>query len=196
MDLLFQNENKYNTEILKASQETGVPVAVIKGFVALESAFTPAAIKSEVHLNDASYGLMQILYKTAKGVGYQGDPGGLLDPYTSLYFGAKFLRGLLDKYPSLSDAIASYNMGFPRKAKDTTPLIIKLYGHPDTSWIYANQPYVDRVSAYIAYYQTFEKADSARRQEILDAIKKKDRATLRGFSAQFSRPGTSNNPDL
>lgn len=196
MELLFPNENKYNAEILKASQETGVPVAVIKGFCALESNFNPNSVKDEAHLGDASYGLMQILYKTAQGVGYRGQPDGLFDPYQSLLYGCKFLKGLLDKYPKLTDAIASYNMGFPRTAENTTRIIEGIYGKPDVTWIYANQPYVDRVSAYIAYYQTFEKPNEQRRAEILDALKKKDYATLRSISNLYTREGTSQNPAL
>ena len=28
-----------------------------------------------------------------------------------------------------------------------------MYGKPDATWIYANQPYVDRVMAYATFYQ-------------------------------------------
>lgn len=187
MELLFPNENKYNAEILKASQESGVPVAVIKGFIALESAFHPQSIKDETHLGDASYGLMQILFKTAQGVGYTGQPADLLDPYTSTLYGAKFLRGLLNKYPNVLDAIAAYNMGFPRRAEKTTPFIEKIYGKPTPDWTYANQPYVDRVASYIAYYQTYERPNETRRAQILELLKKKDLATLRDLYNQCFR---------
>jgi len=41
--------------------------------------------------NDASYGLMQVLYGTAKGMGYSGPASGLYDPETSIHYGAKYL---------------------------------------------------------------------------------------------------------
>lgn len=172
--MLFPKENDFNREILAASQAAGVPVSVIKGFVGLESAFRPDAYREEKAIKDASYGLMQILYKTAQGVGYKGEPRGLLDPATSLLYGAKFLRGLLQRYPNVLDAIASYNMGHPRKASATTPTIVGIYGKPGPDWVYANQPYVDRVASYVAYYQAKERGDEPRAALVLDAIKKKD----------------------
>jgi soluble lytic murein transglycosylase-like protein len=171
--MLFPRENEFNKEVLAASQATGVPVSVIKGFIGLESAFNPNAYREEKHISDASYGLMQILYKTAKGVGYAGEPKGLLAPAASILYGAKFLRGLLQRYPNVLDAIASYNMGHPRKASATTPTIVGIYGKPGPDWVYANQPYVDRVASYIAYYQALEKADASRAAVVLDLIKKK-----------------------
>jgi soluble lytic murein transglycosylase-like protein len=171
---LFQNENKFNSEILSASQKYGVPVSIIKGFVALESNFDPKSYRYEEHINDASYGLMQILFKTAKGAGYTGAPEGLYDPKVNVEFGTKFLRGLLEKYPDLTASIAAYNMGYPRKAEDTTAIIRGVYGKPQKDWTYANQPYVDRVAAYIAYYQKIEKGDVSKANEILELIKKKE----------------------
>lgn len=179
--MLFQNESTYNAEFLKASQATGVPVSVIKGVAAVESAFNAKAFRDEPKIGDASYGLMQILYKTAKGMGYQGAPAGLADPAVNALYGAKYLRGLLAKHSDLSAAVASYNMGFPRRAHATTPTIVGIYGQPQPDWIYANEPYVRRVLAYIAYYQTFERPDEKKRAVILDLIKKKDLATPRAM---------------
>jgi soluble lytic murein transglycosylase-like protein len=184
--MLFPKENDFNREILAASQATGVPVSVIKGFVGMESAFKQAAFREEQHIKDASYGLMQILYKTAQGLGYKGTPEGLLNPATSLLYGAKFLRGLLQRYPNVLDAIASYNMGHPRKASATTPIIVGIYGKPGPDWVYANQPYVDRIASYIAYYQAKERGDEPRAALVLDAIKKKDTKTGASYLVQFS----------
>lgn len=170
---LFAKENDFNAEFLKVSQEIGVPVSVLKGVAAMESNFMPKAFREEPQISDASRGLMQILYKTAQGVGFTGAPDLLFDPLTNIRYGGKFLAGLLKKYPDLSDAVASYNMGFPRKAGSTTPIITKIYGTPAADWIYANQPYVDRVMAYIAYFQTFENGDGAAHAKIEDLIKKK-----------------------
>lgn len=171
--MLFQDENAYDAEILRAANTTGVPVAVLKGLIGVESAFKPKAFRAEPAISDASRGLMQILYRTAKAVGYAGSQEGLFDPGQNVLYGAKFLRDLLLKYKNLPDAVASYNMGHPRPASKTTPTIIKIYGTPAPDWKYANQPYVNRVLAYIAYFQTFEKNDAQARATILDAIKKK-----------------------
>jgi soluble lytic murein transglycosylase-like protein len=171
---LFENEDKFDNEILKVSQEENVPFALLKGIIALESNFNPKEYKYEPHIKDASYGLMQILYKTAKGLGFKGQPYELYDPYTNIKYGAKYIKNLMTKYNNIYDIIASYNMGFPRPASKTTPLIIKIYGEPKPDWIYANQPYVDRVASYTAFYQAKYIKDFNTAQKIFDAIKKKD----------------------
>lgn len=184
---LFSGEAKFNKEFLAVSKETGVPVSLLKGLAAAESAFNPSAMRSEPHIRDASRGLLQILERTAKGVGFQGDPAQLFTPVVGLRYGAKYLRELLERYPDVTQAIASYNMGSPRPARDNKSgsILRKLYPNPDATWVYANQPYVDKVAAYVAYYQTFDQGDTpdalARRARIVDLIKKKDYATPRAL---------------
>lgn len=173
MDKLFPKESDFDQDFLAVSLENGIPVSTLKGFAGMESAFNPQAYREEKGIGDASYGLMQILNGTAKSVGFTGQPADLFNPRTNLKYSAKFLSGLLKKYPDLSQAVASYNMGRPRKASETTDVIKAIYGAPAPNWTYANQPYVDRVMSYIAYFQTFEDNDAAKRAVILDAIKKK-----------------------
>ncbi len=170
---LFKNEDTYNHAFLSASHATGVPVPVLKGLAGMESAFNPKAFRAEPQINDASRGLLQILNRTAQAVGFRGKPDDLFDPTINANYGARFLRDLILKYKNLPDAVASYNMGHPRPASKTTPTIIKIYGEPKPSWVYANQPYVDRVLAYIAYYQAQDRRDSHKMAEIADALKKK-----------------------
>lgn len=173
---LFQNQDLYNKEFLVAAQDVGMPVSVLKGIAAMESAFNAKAFREEKAISDASYGLMQILKRTAQSVGYAGPADGLFDPATNIKYGAKFFATLVKRYPDLSAAVASYNMGYPRKEAATTPAIKAIYPATDAeraTWIYANQPYVDRVMSYIAYFQTFEKPDPVRRAAIVDLIKKK-----------------------
>ena len=163
---LFKNEDLYNKEIQQAAQEEGVPMSALKGFFALESQFDAKAYLFEPTHNDASYGIAQILYKTAKGYGFAGKPEDLFDPYLSAKWGAKVIRALHDKYENDLDVIAAYNAGYPRKIQDTTSYIATLFKYPLTykdnppeGWEYANQCYVDRVGAYIAYYAAVEKGD-------------------------------------
>lgn len=179
--MLFAREKEFNREILAASQATGVPVSVLKGFIAAESAFNPKAYRAEPQIGDASYGLSQILYRTAKGLGYPGEPAALADPSVNTLYGAKYIRLQLERYPDLTQSIASYNMGFPRRAGATTPAIIRIYGEPRPEWVYANQPYVDRVASFVAYYQALEKPDLARAAKVEALIKKKDTISARAF---------------
>lgn len=170
---IWANENTYDKEFLTTGVQLGIPVSVLKGFAGMESGFNPKAYRAEVSINDASYGLMQILNRTAQGEGFTGSPDALYDPGTNIKYGASFLKKLLVRYPDLSAAVASYNMGSPRKAANTTATIIKIYGKPGPDWTYANQPYVDRVLSYIAYFQTFENQNLPKRAIIVDLIKKK-----------------------
>jgi hypothetical protein len=196
MPKLFNKEDDYNAIILKVSQETGTPYAVLKGFVALESAFDEKAYRYEAHINDASYGLAQVLNRTARGVGFTGEPAELFDPYKSLKYGGLFIRALAKQYPNLLDLIAAYNMGFPRKITATTQLIANVYGYPleyrtkpPADWVYANEPYVRRVASYIAYYQAKEKNDTTEALRIYDLIKKKVLMTPTGWvNPSISQP--------
>lgn len=172
MEQLFSNEYKYDKIIANASQTFGVPFSLIKGIIALESGFDEKSYRFEPHLNDASYGLMQIMYNTAKGLGYEGTKEGLFTPETNIFYGTKFISNLHKKYPNIFDVIASYNMGYPRPASKTTPLIIKIYGKPQPDWKYANEPYVRKVATYTAYYEAKQK-DPLLAKQIFDSLKKK-----------------------
>lgn len=77
-----------------------------------------------------SYGLMQIMGATARWLGFRDHMEKLCDPETGLVWGCLYVTRLLNRYHNLSDAIASYNEGSPRK---------------DTDGKYFNQSYVDKV---------------------------------------------------
>jgi soluble lytic murein transglycosylase-like protein len=64
-----------------------VPVSLVQRVIVRESTHRPGA------RNGPYYGLMQILPATARSMGYQGPPQGLLDAETNLKFAGKYLRG-------------------------------------------------------------------------------------------------------
>ncbi len=64
-----------------------VPEDLVQRVVIRESRHNPAA------RNGPYYGLMQILPATARTMGYEGSPAGLLDAETNLRYGVKYLRG-------------------------------------------------------------------------------------------------------
>lgn len=71
---------------------------------------------SAVHRGN--WGLMQIRYNTAKGMGYDGSPTGLLDAETNLKFAVKYLRGawlVADKDAKKADWL--YRTGYYFDAK-------------------------------------------------------------------------------
>lgn len=99
--------------------ETGAPftAALIMGIMQKESSFNPRAYRAEPQINDASYGLMQVLYSTARDRGYGGAPDGLYDPEISIRLGIaqlewsrQYLAARMGP-PSESQLLSSYNAG-------------------------------------------------------------------------------------
>jgi hypothetical protein len=64
-----------------------VPASLIHRVVKRESNYDPSAYHA------GNYGLMQIRYRTARGMGYDGKPRGLLDAETNLKYAVKYLKG-------------------------------------------------------------------------------------------------------
>jgi soluble lytic murein transglycosylase-like protein len=61
---------------------------------------------------------MQISYATAKSMGYNGSPGGLLDPETNLKYAVKYLRGAyIVGGGSQDQAVRLYARGYYYDAK-------------------------------------------------------------------------------
>ena len=76
-----------NQLIAKYASLYDVPEHLVHHVVRRESNYNPAAV------HRGNWGLMQIRYNTAKGMGYDGSPTGLLDAETNLKYAVKYLRG-------------------------------------------------------------------------------------------------------
>lgn len=77
-----------------------------------ESSWNTRAYREEPAINDASYGLCQILYGTAKGMGYGGEPEGLYDPVVNVDYGFRYLESSLAAHEGhIMWALAGYNAG-------------------------------------------------------------------------------------
>jgi hypothetical protein len=94
-------------------------IAAVKALIAKESAFNPERVRGEPQIGDASVGLMQLLYSTARGLGFPGPIGspndltGLFAPGANIYVGAKYLHQLLSKTGGDLDAAwSAYNGGY------------------------------------------------------------------------------------
>ena len=174
----WSRENAYDAAIQAASAEFGVRVPLIKGVIGRESAFVPTAKRGEPQIGDASYGLMQLLYSTAKALGYTGTPEGLLDPATNIHYGTMLLSQNLSRTGGdEASAISAYNggwrpsLGFGARAtkplrvclawKATAPRDAKLRVLArDCAKVqnvapgeFANQPHVDAVMANVQYFE-------------------------------------------
>ena len=104
----------YDAIIHAQAVEFDVPVAWIKAVIQTESSWNPKAYRAEPQINDASYGLMQLLYRTARGLGYDGTPEGLYDPAINIALGAKLLGDLRVRYgDDFRRVYSAYNSGRP-----------------------------------------------------------------------------------
>ncbi len=89
-----------------------VPEDLVQRVVIRESTHNPAA------RNGPYYGLMQILPQTARAMGYQGAPEGLLDAETNLKYAVKYLRGAwLVADGDQGEAVQWYARGYYYEAK-------------------------------------------------------------------------------
>jgi soluble lytic murein transglycosylase-like protein len=115
--------NKYSKEINESSQKYKVDPRLIFATIMVESRGNPEAYRYEPSINDASYGLGQLLYGTAVLMGYDGQPQELKDPEVNIDLIARYHRYNLDVYGELSveQVATAYNAGNPYG----TPI----YGH-------------------------------------------------------------------
>ena len=77
----------FNTEVARYAVMYHVPESLIRRIIVRESNYNAAA------RNGPYWGLMQIRYDTARSMGYEGSPAGLLNADTNLRYGAKYLAG-------------------------------------------------------------------------------------------------------
>jgi soluble lytic murein transglycosylase-like protein len=99
--------------IYSAAARYDVPVPWIQTVIEAESSFNPRAFRAEPQINDASYGLMQLLTSTARGdLGYTGSNDGLFDPETNINLGTRYLAQLRARWgDDLRAVYSAYNSG-------------------------------------------------------------------------------------
>lgn len=112
MPILFNKEITYLPIVNSVSASTGVPTALILAHIKQESSFNPRAYKAEPAINDASYGLTQLLLSTAFKMDPNATPEKLYDPNYNISLGATYMAKNIARYPGdLQSAIAAYNAG-------------------------------------------------------------------------------------
>lgn len=79
-------KSPYDNLIAKHARENGVPVKLAHAIIEVESRYKPKARGASGEI-----GLMQILPRTARGIGYKGSMSALYNPDTNLQWGMKYL---------------------------------------------------------------------------------------------------------
>lgn len=98
--------------VQRYAQVHDIPESLLHRVIRRESGYNPAA------RNGPYYGLMQIHPQTARTMGYQGPPEGLLDAETNLQYAGKYLRGAwLVARGSEDRAVMWYSKGYYYEAK-------------------------------------------------------------------------------
>lgn len=127
--------------VIEAANRYSVDPALVMAHIKAESSWNPSAYRPEPQINDASWGLMQVLLATAKKVSGNNKltASELLKPETNIDIGTKYIAQQIQRYSgNIKDAIAAYNAGSARRKFDGS---------------YINQPYVDRVYGYFLMYR-------------------------------------------
>ncbi len=93
---------RYQDEIARASERTGLAPELITAVIAAESNFNPNAVSSK-----GAQGLMQLMPATAASLGVRD----VWDPRQNIRGGSDHLARLYAKYDDLSLALAAYNAG-------------------------------------------------------------------------------------
>lgn len=128
----------FESVIFAASQRHMVDPALIKAVVSAESAWNPNAIRQEPAINDASYGLMQILLGTARGMLPAVTADELFQPSTNVDLGTQYLARQLSRF-GYPGALAAYNGGPGNVAR----------------WIQGTHPQQANVDRYVATVDSF-----------------------------------------
>ena len=102
----------YDPIILAAGARYMVDPALIKAVITKESSWNPGALRAEPQIGDASYGLMQLLLRTAQGMQPGVTPSDLFDPNINIDLGTRYLAGQLGQY-GYPAGVSAYNAGHP-----------------------------------------------------------------------------------
>lgn len=98
--------------LLRHARRHGVPIDLLHRVVIRESRYNTAAHHARY------WGLMQITYATARSMGYNGSPAGLLDANTNLTYGVPYLaNAYMLSHGSDDRAVRLYASGYYGSAK-------------------------------------------------------------------------------
>lgn len=106
---------RYGHIITRVADKYDLDPKLIFATIMLESGGNTYAVRHEPHINDASYGLGQILYGTALGLGFEGNPQDLYDPEVNIELVGRYHARNKSVYGPLTNEqlTIAYNSGNP-----------------------------------------------------------------------------------
>lgn len=108
----FERPTTFDEVIARQAKLHGVPEHLVHRTILRESHYNPHLVHHHC------FGLMQIKYRTARSMGYQGEPAGLLDPITNLTYAIPYLANAYHLADGNEDrATALYRGGYYYFAK-------------------------------------------------------------------------------
>ena len=128
-DIIFSTQN--TTQNLQVQPRQTIDEHVVQAVIQIESNGNPNAQRYEAHIDDTSYGLMQILTGTARelertfsdlprlGDASEDVRQSLLNPEINQTYGIRLLEAGFNQYDDVRLAVAAYNAGplTPRNAR-------------------------------------------------------------------------------
>lgn len=116
---LYPNETPALRALIDSYADSyAVPRPLVHKVIQRESDYRPAA------RNGPYFGLMQILPATARGLGFDGRDGDLLDAETNLVWAVKYLRGAwMVSDGDMDRAVMWYARGYYYEARDRCLLV-------------------------------------------------------------------------
>ena len=103
--------DRFYTLMTESADRHMIAQSYLQAIIHQESGGNERALRKEPRLHDASYGLMQLLGRTARGLGFTGPFEGLFSPRTNIGLGARYFAGLVKKHQETGAALAHYNGG-------------------------------------------------------------------------------------
>ena len=113
-------DTRFDSIIATAAARWSVPFDWIKAVIGTEYSFNANAYRYEPRIQDESIGLMQLLTRTAYGLGFAGSIDDLYLPEINIDLGTKLLADLRDRFATTGDdtndfrrVYSAYNSGRP-----------------------------------------------------------------------------------
>lgn len=133
--LLFTTVNSgaapYDSAIRQAAKVNNIPPRLIRSIIKIESNW-----RANARGSSGEYGLMQIMPRTARGVGYRGNYKGLYNGRTNIKYGSVYLGRAYRKARGNICATAKYYNGglgrnkHNRMTKIYCRKLLRVYGRP------------------------------------------------------------------